>query len=201
MTRRGRTGLTCGLLLALLVGCGTGGNPEAPGDGQEAALSGEDNPASPPAVSSAELTFHPVLGLGEAAEVVDAGAFDPTQESTALDDVDQPVRIGPAALTKADVARASASRQDVGGIGHVVTVDFTAEGARAWGELTGAAACQPPGDPTRRVVIVLDGVVLSSPQVDPGVACDVGIQGGTTQITGDFTEQEAEDLAALLNVS
>jgi SecD/SecF fusion protein len=45
---------------------------------------------------------------------------------------------------------------------------------------------------------VLDGRAISSPQVDPGIQCNIGIQGGSTQITGDFTQQEGEELAVLI---
>jgi SecD/SecF fusion protein len=48
------------------------------------------------------------------------------------------------------------------------------------------------------VAIVLDGQVISSPQVNPGVQCNIGIQGGKTQITGDFTPAEARNLAVLI---
>jgi SecD/SecF fusion protein len=79
-----------------------------------------------------------------------------------------------------------------------VTVEYTAAGQDTWAELTGAAACAAPGDPTRRVAIVLDAEVISSPQVNPGVPCQVGIVGPTTQITGQFTQEEAQDLALLI---
>jgi SecD/SecF fusion protein len=46
---------------------------------------------------------------------------------------------------------------------------------------------------------VLDEEVISSPQVDPQVACQVGIIGGSTQITGQFSQTEANDLALLIN--
>jgi SecD/SecF fusion protein len=49
------------------------------------------------------------------------------------------------------------------------------------------------------VAIVLDDKVISSPQVDPTVACQVGIIGGSTQITGRFSQAEADDLALLIN--
>src|SRR6266511_1570528 len=44
----------------------------------------------------------------------------------------------------------------------------------------------------------LDPQVISSPQVDPSVRCGQGISGGTTVITGDFTDKEARDLALLI---
>jgi protein-export SecD/SecF family membrane protein len=54
------------------------------------------------------------------------------------------------------------------------------------------------GDAKRRVAIVLDGEVISSPQVNEGVQCNIGIQGGRTDITGDFTQAEADELAVLI---
>jgi len=69
-----------------------------------------------------------------------------------------------------------------------VSVEFANGGA--WTELTGEAACAPPGDPRRRVAIVLDGEVLTSPQVGAEVACQIGIQGGSTVITGQFAESD-----------
>jgi SecD/SecF fusion protein len=48
------------------------------------------------------------------------------------------------------------------------------------------------------VAVVVDGEVVSSPQVHESIPCDVGIAGGSTQITGDFTAQEAQDLVALI---
>jgi SecD/SecF fusion protein len=40
--------------------------------------------------------------------------------------------------------------------------------------------------------------VISSPQVDPSVACGQGIRGGPTVITGSFSDREARDLALLI---
>ena len=79
-----------------------------------------------------------------------------------------------------------------------MSIDFAGSGGDKWAELTGDAACAPAGDPKRRVAIVLDDQVISSPQVNPDVACDVGIVGGSTQIVGSFTAEEAKDLAALV---
>jgi SecD/SecF fusion protein len=79
-----------------------------------------------------------------------------------------------------------------------VAIEFQGDGGRRWAELTGQAACQPAGDPRRRVAIVLDRQVISSPQVDPSVACTQGITGGQTVITGDFTDRQARDLALLI---
>src|SRR5690606_28114681 len=50
----------------------------------------------------------------------------------------------------------------------------------------------------RRIAIVLDGEVISSPNVTQSVQCGVGIRGGQTEITGNFDQAEAKDLAALI---
>ncbi|WP_442809478.1 protein translocase subunit SecF [Streptomyces sp. SR27] len=53
-------------------------------------------------------------------------------------------------------------------------------------------------DPARRVAIVLDDRVVSAPAMQQGVPCGSGIGGGSAQITGGFSGQEARDLAALV---
>lgn len=49
------------------------------------------------------------------------------------------------------------------------------------------------------MAIVLDEKVISSPQVDPSVACGTGIRDGATQITGSFGPEEARELSLLIN--
>jgi SecD/SecF fusion protein len=132
---------------------------------------------------TAQLTFHPVLRA--------AGG-------TTTDENGQPLDLGPAALTGEGVKDAGAALDAQFGTSRYVGIDFTGSGDRAWTKLTADAACAPPGDPGRRIAIVLDGDVISSPQVDPSVRCGVGIVGGRTQITGSFNAKEAADLAALI---
>ncbi|GAA0630275.1 protein translocase subunit SecD [Sporichthya brevicatena] len=145
---------------------------------------------------TAQLTFHPVLGDGPAAG---PGADKPAEGERELVDEDGlPIRIGKAALTGSGVGGADAGYDLTMG-GWYVTVDFRGSGEGEWKKLTGTAACNPVGDPTRRIAIVLDQEVISSPQVDPSVGCDVGIGGGSTQITGSFTEDGAKDLSALIS--
>jgi SecD/SecF fusion protein len=169
---------------------------------------------------TAQLTFHPVLGIeaptptpspsptdGATPSPTDGATPSPSPSPTdaagdgeiVVEDEDgQPLRLGPAALTGDGVDSAQASIDQLTAGGWFVTVDFKGSGRSSWEQLTGEAACAAPGDPTRRVAIVLDDQVISSPQVDPSVACDVGITGGSTQITGSFTAEEARELAALI---
>jgi SecD/SecF fusion protein len=143
---------------------------------------------------TAQLTFHPVLGIAE------PGAEEaPAEGEQVLADSDgQPLRLGPAELTGEGVGGATAAFDIQQAGGWFVTVDFRGDGQDTWASLTGSAACAPPGDPQRRVAIVLDDDVISSPQVDPSVTCDVGITGGSTQITGGFTQEDAQELSVLI---
>jgi SecD/SecF fusion protein len=139
---------------------------------------------------TAALTFHAVLGAAEP-----AGS---TQGRIVDDEGGRPVRIGPAALSGEGVKNAAAE-VDTQRLGQwSVTIDFAGSGGSTWAELTGDAACASPGDPRRRVAILLDDQVISSPGVQQDVACDIGIPGGSTQIVGDFTAEEAKDLAVLI---
>lgn len=142
---------------------------------------------------TAQLSFHPVLGTGPAPQP----SGGPATPRTLPDESGQPVQIGPTALTGNDVSSASATLDTQSGGGWQVSVDFRGGGGR-WATLTGAAACNPPGDPKRRVAILLDNKVISSPQVAPEVQCRVGIAGGATTITGQFSEKEAKDLGLLI---
>ncbi|CAL9348854.1 Protein translocase subunit SecDF [Streptomyces sp. enrichment culture] len=136
---------------------------------------------------TAQLTFHPVRGDGDGVS------------RTLPDESGTPLRLGPAALTGEHVEEAAARFDDQGGAGWHVTVGFEGPGRDSWARLTGEAACHPVGDPARRVAIVLDDKVISSPQVDPSVACGSGIRDGATRITGAFGPAEARELALLVN--
>jgi SecD/SecF fusion protein len=144
---------------------------------------------------TAQLTFHPVVASlppdAEAPPLEDGQVFLPDDTGA------EQLVLGPAALSGEGVQDAAAGVTELGG-SWVVNIDFTGSGVDAWVDLTAEAACAQPGDPRRRVAIVLDEEVISSPQVDPSVLCDVGIVGGSTQITGNFEQTEAEDLAILV---
>ncbi|GAA0615059.1 protein translocase subunit SecD [Kribbella sandramycini] len=86
-------------------------------------------------------------------------------------------------------------------LGWFVEMNFKGDGGKIWAQITGKAACEPVNTPKRQVAIVLDNEVISAPQVDPNGGnqlCNVGIGGGNTTISGNFTEASAKDLAALI---
>jgi SecD/SecF fusion protein len=71
-----------------------------------------------------------------------------------------------------------------------VSLRMDQSGARTWAQMTTKAA----QDQNREIAIVLDGEVVSAPRViNP-------IPGGNSSITGNFTTQEAKDLANILQV-
>ncbi|MGM0463018.1 MAG: protein translocase subunit SecDF [Bacteroidota bacterium] len=81
----------------------------------------------------------------------------------------------------------TSARVSYGQTGSSAKVDMSmnAEGARTWARLTGSNI-------GRAIAIVLDGYVRSAPSVSSE------IKGGSSEITGDFTIEEAEDLANIL---
>jgi preprotein translocase subunit SecD len=75
----------------------------------------------------------------------------------------------------------------------VVQLRGGAAGEDVWNSLTTRCFSRDATCPTAQVAIVLDGEVISAPVVQEAV-----FTGGEVQITGDFTEQEARDLAKIL---
>jgi len=71
-----------------------------------------------------------------------------------------------------------------------VTLRMDKNGAKAWAEMTTRAA----QDNKRQVAILLDDEVVSAPSVNEPIT------GGNTQITGNFSIQEAQDLANILEI-
>jgi SecD/SecF fusion protein len=148
---------------------------------------------------TAQLAFHPVLGVAEASPQAPTTTTPAAEGELVLADEDGTrLRLGPAQLTGEVVGDARAELDPQFQTSWQVAIEFQGAGGGRWAELTGKAACEPPGDPKRRVAIVLDRQVISSPQVDPTVRCKEGIAGGQTVITGDFTDREAGELALLI---
>ncbi len=97
-------------------------------------------------------------------------------------------RGGEAPLTGEYVTRASSGPDPNGQV--AVNLSMNSEGSRIWARMTTEAA----NAGNRQVAIVLDSSVVSAPRVNGPIT------GGSTSITGDFTVQEATDLANILQV-
>lgn len=104
----------------------------------------------------------------------------------------------PAFIQGTNVTDAVAQLPQQGVGGWVVSLTFDSEGARALAEasqeLYALPECSPGGpSPCNAFAIVLDGVVVSAPRFNEPII------GGQAQIEGDFTAQEAQDLANVLS--
>ncbi|WLQ37359.1 protein translocase subunit SecD [Streptomyces castrisilvae] len=147
---------------------------------------------------TAQLTFHAVQGPGTANSAEDKEKDKGKEGLTLPDEQGRELALGPVALSGAGVKKASAEFDGQTGAGWTVSLDFHKDAGRDWTRLTGEAACHPAQDERRRVAIVLDQQVISSPQVSPSVSCGTGLPSGSTQITGSFSADEARELALLI---
>ncbi|MFE5996379.1 protein translocase subunit SecD [Streptomyces sp. NPDC056454] len=151
---------------------------------------------------TAQLSFHAVQGAmppGTGPEAQpDSGSGKEGERLVLPDEQGTQLDLGPARLSGAGVKDATASFEAQQAAGWTVKLDFHKDAGKDWTKLTGEAACHPAGDERRRVAIVLDEKVISSPQVDPSVGCQAGLPSGGTQITGSFSAKEARDLALLI---
>jgi preprotein translocase subunit SecD len=87
-------------------------------------------------------------------------------------------------LTGEDINNAT-SGNDPQGAGFVVSLDFKGDGGAKWGKFTTANTQQ-------QVAVVLDSQVVSAPNINEPIL------GGNTQISGTFTQKEADQLANVL---
>ncbi|MFC9753148.1 protein translocase subunit SecD [Streptomyces sp. NPDC056921] len=160
---------------------------------------------------TAQLSFHAVQGQGTPTEQKPGTSGTPSGEKpdtpsgeksgdgpTLPDEQGRALDLGPARLSGAGVKDATAAFDAQQGAGWTVSLDFHKDAGRDWTRLTGEAACHPVQDDRRRVAIVLDEQIISSPQVSPSVACNAGLPSGSTQITGSFSADEARELALLI---
>ena len=151
-----------------------------------------------------QLSFRPVVDPETGLTIED----DPTREAWLAEYAEDGsvvwvYHVGPSQLSGADLDNALAGFQ--GGATQLpqwqVQLDLSNEGADKFQELTKVAASFPSGDPRRQIAIVLDGEVVSAPQVNMDVDPAVGISGGSAVITmgtGENQQQEAQDLAVVL---
>jgi preprotein translocase subunit SecD len=112
--------------------------------------------------------------------------------------------LGPAAIDGSQVSGASAGLDSTGQ--WVVNLTFNATGSTAWQRITaktynvdngkpdvGTSSCAPPAG-CNAVAITLDGAVASAPYSETAG----GIAGGNTQISGSFSQRQADRLADVL---
>ncbi|CAM5485813.1 Protein translocase subunit SecD OS=Streptomyces fumanus OX=67302 GN=secD PE=3 SV=1 [Streptomyces fumanus] len=99
--------------------------------------------------------------------------------------------LGPAAVDGTDVDDAQAVFNTQTGAGWTVTMDFTDGGAKKFADITGKLAKNQ--SPQNQFAIVLDNEVVSDPYVSQALT------GGNAEISGSFTQEEAQSLANMLS--
>ncbi|AWW40575.1 MULTISPECIES: protein translocase subunit SecD [Streptomyces] len=99
--------------------------------------------------------------------------------------------LGPAAVDGTEVDDAQAVYDTQSGAGWKVQMDFTSAGAKKFADITGKLAQNQ--SPQNQFGIVLDGEVVSSPYVSQSIT------GGNAEISGSFTQEEAESLGNMLS--
>ena len=132
---------------------------------------------------TAKLTFHMVDDEDAASLRANRASFGKLIVSDFYDDsikylVDKKARVGGENLID---AKASFDPQQ----GHAVSFRFDTTGAQKFGKAT-------TENVGKRFAVILDGVVITAPVINSAIT------GGSGIITGNFTSQEATDLAVLL---
>ncbi|WP_394345547.1 protein translocase subunit SecD [Actinorugispora endophytica] len=203
-------GQTAQLTFHPVLGVSAAGGTTGMGDFANAPADEANPPADATAEEGAEgggesLSEEDLQALLGGQDTGGAGTAPPSQEAANPEDValtlpdeqGNQLQLGAAAIKGDQVGGAEAALDEFQ-TSWLVNVEFRGDGRDAWQELTGQAACNEMSTPQRRVAIVLDNEVISSPEVVAEVACDVGMTGGRTSITGSFDQESANDLAVLI---
>ena len=98
--------------------------------------------------------------------------------------------LAPALLTGADIQSATAGLPTQGAGGWQVDLQLTTSGAKKFADATKALYTQQ--SPANQFGIILDGAVVSAPRVNEPIL------GGSATISGNFTAEEAKNLAQVL---
>ena len=160
---------------------------------ESSALGGTGTAAATPAAGvSAEVNARfAALDCTNPANLQGTGADAPTDVIVACSRTGASKYIlAPAEVLGRQVSKASAGIDQQGASAWYVLLTFNGEGTKAFGALTGRVTTLP--SPQNQVAIVLDGLVVSAPSINEA------IPSGNAQITGSFSQVEANDLANVL---
>ncbi|MFD7402722.1 protein translocase subunit SecD [Streptomyces sp. NPDC059866] len=163
--------------------------------------SGSASPSASPSASGGTTddsklqAQYAALDCSKAATRATAGDGAKPEESTVGCGENQGVwykyLLGPAGVDGTEVDKAQAVYDTQSGAGWKVQMDFTSAGAKKFADITGKLAQNQ--SPQNQFGIVLDGEVVSSPYVSQSIT------GGNAEISGTFTQQEAESLGNILS--
>ena len=158
-----------------------------------AAATGAADPAATPAtgVSPEVNAKFAALDCTKAENLQGSGADAPTDTIVACDRAGLTKYIlAPAEVLGRQISKASAGLDAQSGSAWYVSLTFNGEGTTAFGAITSRVTSLAA--PLNQVAIVLDGLVVSAPRINEA------IPSGNAQITGSFTQLEAQDLANVL---
>jgi len=131
------------------------------------------------------------LDCTQATSLQGTGADAPTDTIVACDRTGtRKYVLAAAEVLGRQVSKAAAGIDTQAGNVWTVSLTFNGEGTKAFGALT--ARVTSLTSPQNQVAIVLDGLVVSAPSINEA------IPSGNAQITGNFTQTEAQDLANVL---
>jgi preprotein translocase subunit SecD len=160
---------------------------------ESAALGGTSASAATPVggVSAEVNARFAALDCTNPANLQGSGADSPSDVIVACDRSGSSKYIlAPAEVLGRQVSKASAGIDQQGTSAWYVMLTFNGEGTSAFGALTSRVTSLP--SPQNQVAIVLDGLVVSAPVINEA------IPSGNAQITGSFSQVEANDLANVL---
>ena len=158
-----------------------------------AASTGAVDPAATPAtgISPEVNAKFSALDCTKAENLQGSGSDAPTDTIVACDRAGTAKYIlAPAEVLGRQISKASAGLDAQSGSAWYVSLTFNGEGTAAFGAITSRVTSL--ASPLNQVAIVLDGLVVSAPRINEA------IPSGSAQITGSFTQLEAQDLANVL---
>jgi len=158
-----------------------------------AASTGAVDPAATPAtgISPEVNAKFAALDCTKAENLQGSGSDAPTDTIVACDRAGTAKYIlAPAEVLGRQISKASAGLDAQSGSAWYVSLTFNGEGTAAFGAITSRVTSL--ASPLNQVAIVLDGLVVSAPRINEA------IPSGSAQITGSFTQLEAQDLANVL---
>jgi len=142
--------------------------------------------ASTPVSTTETQDADPAIGLGD-------DPNDPTQTVLLLDKQGVAYVVGPAGASGKVFKNDARADVQTGQWAVVVGLRSGPDGDQLWNRLAAACFNKTAECPTGQLAMVLDGTVISAPTVN-----EPEFTGGTVQITGSFTPEEARDLAKIL---
>lgn len=154
-----------------------------------------DSSTSVPTETTDAQAVTPIADAPQTAENLGLGddPNDPTQTVLLLDKNGIAYVVGPAGASGKVFKNDARADVQTGEWAVVVGLRSGPDGDQLWNKLAAACFNKTAECPTGQLAMVLDGTVISAPTVN-----EPEFTGGTVQISGSFTPQEARELAKIL---